>query len=186
VDLATLKSSQQVSTKSRTAAEPDPAVKKFKDTIKDAEKSTLIFGLNLGKVPLINQDAMSTKVTKAITEKAAQKDGSKGSVPKEDTITALDDVLSIVENVRFYGKTTKSYQNPRDPLTAPTVQFRSGTIFPIRNPGSMLSPCSEISVRFNAPPPTPPFSGRQLSRYRKVLSPSIRITLSKSMWTPLQ
>jgi hypothetical protein len=116
VDLATLKSSQQVSTKSRIAIEPDPAVKKFKDTIKDAEKSTLIFGLNLGKVPLINQDAMSTKVTKAITEKAAQKDGSKGSVPKEDTITALDDVLSIVENVRFYGKTTKSYQNPRDPL----------------------------------------------------------------------
>jgi hypothetical protein len=116
-DLATLRSSQQVSTKNtNTPTAEEQKVKKFKEVVRDAEKSTLIFGLNLGRVPLINQDAMSTKVTKAITEKAAKHDGSKGSIPKEETIIALDDVLSVVKDVRFYGKTTKSYTNPKDPL----------------------------------------------------------------------
>jgi hypothetical protein len=119
VDLATL------STRPRTNApvlrntdrQVDPQVKKFKDTVRDAEKSTLVFNLNLGKTPIINQETMSTRVTKAITAKAAETDGVRGSIPKEDTVSALDDVLSIVKGMKFYGKSTKTYTNTRDTLS---------------------------------------------------------------------
>jgi hypothetical protein len=115
VDLRTL---SQLPSRSRTTTpSEDPKVKKFKEAVKEAEKSTLIFGLDLGKIPIINQDTMSTKVTKALTVKAAKCDGSNGSVPKNDTVLALDDVLSIVQNVKFYGKTTKTYKNPKDPMS---------------------------------------------------------------------
>jgi hypothetical protein len=44
-------------------------------------------------VPLINQDAISTK---AFTEMAAAADKCNGTIPLDDTVSALDDVLSVV------------------------------------------------------------------------------------------
>jgi hypothetical protein len=108
--------SQRVSRVPAPRIEVNPEVKKFKDTVREAEKSTLVFNLNLGKVPVINLDTISTKVTKALTEKAASIDGT-GTIPKDDTVAALDDVLSIVKGMKFYGKATKSYNNPKDQLS---------------------------------------------------------------------
>jgi hypothetical protein len=96
--------------------EVNPEVKKFKDTVREAEKSTLVFNLNLGRSPVINHDTISTRVTKALTDKAASIDGV-GPLPKEDTVAALDDVLSIVKGMKFYGRATKSYINSKDSLS---------------------------------------------------------------------
>jgi hypothetical protein len=97
--------------------EQDPQVKKFKEVVREAEKSTLIFNLNMGTVPIVNQDTMSTKVTKALSDRAAQVDGMNRSIPCEDTTLSLDDVLSVVKGMKFYGKSTKTYRNPRDHLS---------------------------------------------------------------------
>jgi hypothetical protein len=88
----------------------------FKEAVRVAEKSTLLFNLNLGKVPLVNKDTMSTKVTKALTELAAKEEKSKSSVPSADTMASIDDLLSVVQDMQFYGKTTKSFQRLNDPL----------------------------------------------------------------------
>jgi hypothetical protein len=95
----------------------DPQVKKFKETVREAEKSTLLFNLNLGTVPIVNQDTMSTKVTKALSDRAAQVDGLNRSIPCEDTTLSLDDVLSVVKGMKFYGRSTKTYRNPKDRLS---------------------------------------------------------------------
>jgi hypothetical protein len=110
VDLATISQGKQVYRPTE-----DPKVKKFKDAIRDAEKFTLIFNLNLGKVPMINQDTMSTRVTVALTEMAAAVDESQGNVPSEDTMSAIDDVLSVAKGIKFYGKATKSFKSNKDP-----------------------------------------------------------------------
>jgi hypothetical protein len=110
VDLATISQGKQVYRPTE-----DPKVKRFKDAIRDAEKSTLIFNLNLGKVPMINQDTMSTRVTVALTEMAAAVDESQGNVPSEDTMSAIDDVLSVAKGMKFYGKATKSFKSNKDP-----------------------------------------------------------------------
>jgi hypothetical protein len=109
VDLATLRG------RSTDKVTVDPAISKFKEAVKEAEKSTLIFNLNLGKIPIMNQDTISTNATKALTELAAANEKSKGKIPSVDTMSAIDDVLSVVQGMKFFGRTTKSYQRSNDP-----------------------------------------------------------------------
>jgi hypothetical protein len=118
VDLATLRVPSQSNNQNRRIVpdpEPDPEKTRFREAISEAEKSTLLFNLDLGKVPLINQDAISTKVTKALTEMAAAADKCKGKIPTDDTVSALDDVLSVVEGMKFFGKTTRSFRSDVNP-----------------------------------------------------------------------
>jgi hypothetical protein len=93
----------------------DPKVSRFKEAVSDAEKSTLIFNLNLGNVPIMNQDTMSTKATVALTTMAAKIEKAKGTIPSDDTVTVLNDVLSVSTGIQFYGRKTKSYSRKNDP-----------------------------------------------------------------------
>jgi hypothetical protein len=110
VDLASLSQG-----KSYFKPTEDPKVKKFKDAIREAEKSTLIFNLNLGKVPVINQDTLSTRVTVALTEMAATEENRQGKTPSTVTVNMIDDVLSVAKGMKFYGKATKSFRSTKDP-----------------------------------------------------------------------
>jgi hypothetical protein len=88
---------------------------KFKEAVKLAERSTLVFNLNMGNAPLMNQETIKTKATLALTTMAAKfEPGNKSSIPCEDTLASIDDVLSILEGMEFYGRKTKPYNNSRD------------------------------------------------------------------------
>jgi hypothetical protein len=96
----------------------DPEVKRFRDAVKSAENSTLVFNLDMGRVPIMNMETISNKATMAlVTMAAAKEEGNFTSTPKEDTITAINDVLSMANNISFYGKKTKTYSNPKDSLS---------------------------------------------------------------------
>jgi hypothetical protein len=111
-NLATISSSQMNSRE--TLPQVDPKLENFKEAVKEAEKSTLIFNLNLGTVPIMNQDTMSTKATCALTAMAAKLENAKGSIPSDDTVTTLNDVLSVSTGIQFYGRKTKSYRKKDD------------------------------------------------------------------------
>jgi len=93
----------------------DPIMSNFRDAVRTAERSTLVFNLNLGKVPIMNQNTISTKATSALTTMAASKEGKFSCVPSEEAVAAIDDVLSVVKSMQFYGKSTRTYRNPKDP-----------------------------------------------------------------------
>jgi hypothetical protein len=98
--------------------QPDPEdieLKKFRDAVKSAENSILIFNLDMGRVPIMNRDMIQKKATLALTSMAAKLENKNSVVPSEDTVAAIDDVLSIVKGMEFFGKKTKSYNNSRDP-----------------------------------------------------------------------
>jgi hypothetical protein len=80
-----------------------PEIKKFREAVRKAENSTLIFNLNLGRFPIMSAETMSTR-----TEKRP------GSIPNEDTVATLDDILSVTDSVEFYGRKTKTYINNKD------------------------------------------------------------------------
>jgi hypothetical protein len=94
-----------------------PEIQRFRDVVRDAERSTLIFNLDMGRVPTINAENMSRKATQALAAMAAKVDNCTGSIPTEETAAILDDVLSANRGIRFYGAATKSYKNPRDALS---------------------------------------------------------------------
>jgi hypothetical protein len=114
-DLSIFKKASAPGPKPSGNSESDPSLKKFKDTVKEAEKSVLIFNLNLGRAPIMNQDTMSTRTTMALTQRAAEVEKATGKIPSEDTQDCLDDVLSSVTGMKFFGKSTKSYSKAGDP-----------------------------------------------------------------------
>ena len=89
-------------------------VKKFREAVKEAEKSTLVFNLDMGKVPILNQDTMSRRATLALSTMAATVEGKQSSTPSQEAMAAIEDVLSVTKTVNFFGATTKTYKNTKD------------------------------------------------------------------------
>jgi hypothetical protein len=69
--------------------------------VKKAESSTLIFNLNLGRVPIMNTSAMSTKASLALAAMVAETENRQGSIPSEDVLATIDDILSVTKNIEF-------------------------------------------------------------------------------------
>ena len=108
--------------------EPTPAEvkkKKFISTVREAEKSVLVFGLDLGKVPTMNTGTLARKVTEDITAKASVVDGKTNGRPKEDTVAVLEDTLSMMKGMEFFGKVTKPYANKNNADDAANGTFHS-------------------------------------------------------------
>ena len=104
----------------------DPKVKKFQDAVKMAEKSTLVFNLDMGNTKLLNEKSILAKATLALTAKAAEVEGKPLNKLSQNSVDALDDVLSIAEGVTLFGKQTKPFRNPKMPEDP-----KNGTFFTI-------------------------------------------------------
>jgi hypothetical protein len=99
----------------------DPKIQKFRDAIHDAERSTLVFNLDMGRVPVLNKETMSKRATLALSAMAAKvcRDAGtgNGTRPSQEAMETIDDVLSVVENMELYGKETRTYKHPSDELS---------------------------------------------------------------------
>jgi hypothetical protein len=84
--------------------------KKVKQVLKDAEKKTVIFNLNLGTSQMMNKDSISRKVTMTLGDivKKGEHDYHIG-----DAEDVIDDILSC-SKLEFLGNTTKKYFNNRN------------------------------------------------------------------------
>jgi hypothetical protein len=89
-------------------------MRKFRDAVANAENSTLVFNLDMGRVPIMNTETMSTRATLALAAMAAATEKRPGSIPTEDTVSTIDDILSLAKNIEFFGKKTKTYTNSND------------------------------------------------------------------------
>jgi hypothetical protein len=94
---------------------PKSDADRFRDAVREAEKSTVIFNLNMGNFPIMNPTTINQKATLALTAMAAKTELKKDGVPSQEAVASIDDILSITKNVSFFGNTTKPYHNPADP-----------------------------------------------------------------------
>jgi hypothetical protein len=62
----------------------------------------------------MNVETMSTRATLALAAMAAKSDNMVGSVPSEDSVATIDDILSLSTKIEFFGKKTKTYTNSKD------------------------------------------------------------------------
>jgi hypothetical protein len=101
----------------KVETEEETKVRKFCDAIRDAERSTLCFNLNMGIKPLMNKSTIQEKATLALTSMAAKVEGKNSSIPSQEAVAVIDDVTSLVTNMEFYGSSTKEYKgNDADKL----------------------------------------------------------------------
>jgi hypothetical protein len=89
----------------------DPKLQAFQDAVKHSERYTLIFNLNLGSKKTLNDKTILSQATLALSAAAAEVEGNNSKYPTKDTVAALDDVMSVTQNVTLFGKVTKPYEN---------------------------------------------------------------------------
>lgn len=87
----------------------------FREAVKNAERSTLIFNLDLGKTPIMNPKTIVDNSTMALINMAAAVENKPVDRISSDTVEQIDDALSMASNVSFFGSKTKTYRNPSDP-----------------------------------------------------------------------
>jgi hypothetical protein len=100
------------------AAQPKPppppevtAATKVKRVLREAERRTVVFDLDMGQAaPIINKESISKKVTMALHEAAAS---GKHDWNIKDAGEMVDDVLSCSQ-LEFLGNGTKKFFNNRD------------------------------------------------------------------------
>ncbi len=94
----------------KVETEEEKRVRQFNEAIRDAERSTLCFNLNIGNKPIMNKATIAEKATLALTTMAAKVEGKNRSVPSQEVIAVIDDNTSLVTNMEFYGSNTKQYK----------------------------------------------------------------------------
>jgi hypothetical protein len=101
----------------------DPKLQAFQDAVKHAERSTLIFNLNLGSKKTLNEKTILSNATLALSNAAAEVEGREGRGPSKESISALDDVMSVTQNVVLYGKVTRPFENKKNPQDPKNKSF---------------------------------------------------------------
>jgi hypothetical protein len=94
----------------KVESDEEKKVRKFAEAIRDAERSTLCFNLNMGNKPIMNKTTISERATLALTSLAAKVEGKNSVVPSPEIVAALDDVTSLVTSMELFGSNTKQYK----------------------------------------------------------------------------
>jgi hypothetical protein len=93
----------------------DVQAKRVRQAINKAEKTTTIFELNMGPVPIINKETLARKVTLALHENATTSEQvSSGAISRADAEEMVDDMLTVA-SLDFLGNGSTKYKNDKAP-----------------------------------------------------------------------
>jgi hypothetical protein len=92
--------------------------------VKEAERSLLIFNLDLGQSPIMNPSTISARVTVALLDTYAEHNEMPKGSNSQDARDLVDDVISQVTRMEFFGSKTAPCKFPKDPL-------RNGAFFTV-------------------------------------------------------
>jgi hypothetical protein len=110
-----LTSKAQPTNGKKTLTPEDIQAKKVRQAINRAEKSTTIFELDMGPIPVINKETMARKVTIALHDNAKKGEQvNTGKITPSDAEEMIDDLLTCA-SLDFLGNGTTRYRNDRKP-----------------------------------------------------------------------
>jgi hypothetical protein len=120
-----------------TASRPrvEPGTAELKAALTSAEKSAVVFDVDLGRSPVANRAALNGAFAaglKAATMKTAENTGDDAN----ECIRIVNDALSCADNLEFTGQTTTRKIDKRDPENPKTLDFCTMPVkldFPDRN-----------------------------------------------------
>jgi hypothetical protein len=89
--------------------------RRVRQAIHKAEKSTVVFDLDMGSVPIINKDTLTRKVTIALHDKAAKCEQVRnGDITEADAEEIVDDLLTCT-SLDFLANGSTRYRNDKHP-----------------------------------------------------------------------
>ncbi len=87
----------------------------FNAAIKEAERSLLIFNLNMGQTPCMNPVTISNKITQCLLSLAGKAEGSAPGNPSTSAREVVDDILGMVTKMVLFGAKTAPCKVPGKP-----------------------------------------------------------------------
>ncbi len=87
----------------------------FNAAIKEAERSLLIFNLNMGQTPCMNPVTISNKITQCLLSLAGKAEGSAPGSPSSSAKEVVDDILGMVTKMVLFGSKTAPCKVPGKP-----------------------------------------------------------------------
>jgi hypothetical protein len=93
-----------------TGKQEDP----FNKAVKEAERSLLIFNLDLGQSPIMNPTTISARVTVSLLNIYVAKKGNETGNHAQDARDLVDDITSQVKSMEFFGSKTAPCKFPKD------------------------------------------------------------------------
>jgi hypothetical protein len=97
---------------SRPAKKQPTKEEVFVKAVRDAERSILFFNLDLGQQPSMNTATISSKVTFSLVSMLDRKENRNS--PSQESKDFVDDILSQVVRMEFFGSKTSPCKNPAD------------------------------------------------------------------------
>jgi hypothetical protein len=86
----------------------------FNTAVREAERSIVIYNLDLGQSPLLNPSTISSKVTAALISAAACNLKKDNSNPMATAGEMVNDLLSQVKGMVLFGKGTRPCEDPKN------------------------------------------------------------------------
>jgi hypothetical protein len=86
----------------------------FNKAVKEAERSLLIFNLDLGQAPIMNPTTISARVTVSLLNIYVAKKGTTKGNHTQDARDLVDDIISQVKSMEFFGSKTAPCKFPKD------------------------------------------------------------------------
>jgi hypothetical protein len=86
----------------------------FNKAVKEAERSLLIFNLDLGQAPIMNPTTISARVTVSLLNIYVAKKGNSIGNHTQDARDLVDDITSQVKSMEFFGSKTTPCKFPKD------------------------------------------------------------------------
>jgi hypothetical protein len=93
----------------------DKQLDPFATAVREAERSVVIYNLNLGQSPLLNPTTISSKVTSALIKAAADNLEGEHNGSLQIAGEMVNDLLSQVKSMNLFGKGTKPCKDPKNP-----------------------------------------------------------------------
>jgi len=84
----------------------------FAKAVKEAERSILVFNLDMGQLPIMNPATISKKVTLCLLDLVAAKTGQAKGTHTQDSRDLVDDITSQVVRMEFFGSKTAPCKFP--------------------------------------------------------------------------
>jgi len=91
--------------------EPESA---FNKAVKEAERSILVFNLDMGQTPIMNPATISAKVTLSMLNILADKEKTQQGNHSQAARDFIDDIMSQVVRMEFFGSKTGPCKFPND------------------------------------------------------------------------
>jgi hypothetical protein len=91
-----------------------PGREELQEALEKADKESVVFGVNLGELPLANRSSLNTNFSVELLRKAEEKVEGRPSADLNESTRLIDDALACADKIEFLGARSQKFVNKKN------------------------------------------------------------------------